>query len=155
MNCYQFAELDFELRPSGKRKTYGVTVDRDCSHILHVSEDNSEVLIQDSLHDKILWIHTKLAEKSLNCRLKTHESFAYLGRIFGLKIIPTDLEHIKFFNGHFMLKNPTRGLEYYIVMVLKEVLITSSFDNRIYYSAGRKITKTWNDGFRQQMGLLL
>ena len=121
MNSYQFADLDFEMRPSGKRKTYGVTVDRDSSLLLHVPEDFSETLIQDFLHEKLLWIHTKLAEKSLykdgfypERQFKNGEGFAYLGRIYRLKITPTSLEHIKFSNGYFMLRNPARGREHFV-----------------------------------------
>ena len=45
MMHYQFADLGFEMRTSDKRKSYGVTVDRDSSLLLHVPRDYSEVLI--------------------------------------------------------------------------------------------------------------
>lgn len=93
MMHYQFADLGFEMRTSDKRKSYGVTVDRDSSLLLHVPSDYSEVLIQDFLHEKLLWIHTKLAEKSLyksglypSRQFKNGEGFAYLGRVYRLKI---------------------------------------------------------------------
>lgn len=118
---YQFADLEFDVRPSARRKTYGVTVDRDSSLLLHIPEDHSDTLIQDFLHEKLLWIHTKLAEKALykegyypERRFKNGEGFAYLGRIYRLKVDPNVLEHIKFTNGFFVLRNPKRGREHFV-----------------------------------------
>ena len=118
---YQFADLEFFVRPSAKRKTYGVTVDRDSSLLLHIPEDHSETLIQDFLHEKLLWIHTKLAEKAFfkegyypERQFKNGEGFAYLGRIYRLKIDTSALEHIKFTSDLFTLQNPKHGREHFV-----------------------------------------
>lgn len=121
MSMYQFSDLQFKMRPSDKRKTYGVTVDRDSSLLLHVPEDYSETTIQDFLHEKLLWIHTKLAEKAFHKdgfyperQFINGEGFAYLGRIYRLKIDPSALQHLRFASGNFILRNPKRGREHFV-----------------------------------------
>ncbi len=121
MNTYQFADLNFQMKQSSKRESYGVTVDRDSSLLLHVPKDYSEDLIQDFLHEKLLWIHTKLAEKALykdgyypERQFVEGEGFSYMGRIYRLKISPSSLQNIHFMNGRFVIKNPKKGRESFI-----------------------------------------
>jgi predicted metal-dependent hydrolase len=85
--------LTYELRRSERRKTLGITVDRDGSLILTAPEDCPEETIQQTARKKELWIHTKLAEKRLLFRPKppkeyvTGEGFYYLGRSYRLLLV--------------------------------------------------------------------
>ena len=88
--------LAFELRRT-RRNTIGITVDRDGSLILRAPEDCPIELIEETARKKQLWVHTKLAEKSLLFRPRppkeyvTGEGFYYLGRSYRLLLVD-DLE---------------------------------------------------------------
>lgn len=87
--------LTYELRRSPRRKTLGITVDRDGSLILTAPDDCPEETIQQTAHKKELWVQTKLAEKRLLFRPKppkeyvTGEGFYHLGRSYRLLLLDT------------------------------------------------------------------
>lgn len=118
---YTYANLTFEMRPSSRRQTYGLTVDRDSSLVLHVPEPYSEQLIEDFLHEKLLWIHTKLAEKEFfrsghfpARQFRAGEGFAYNGRIYQLRLEPHALQNFRFQNGRFILRSAKGARQLFI-----------------------------------------
>lgn len=88
-------ELRFDLRRSAKRKTMGITVDRDGFLILHAPMDVPQPAIEQYAREKRLWIYSKLAEKEVLAwpiRMKefvSGEGFYYLGRNYRLLLVDT------------------------------------------------------------------
>ena len=84
--------LAFEVRRT-RRNTIGITVDRDGSLILRAPEECPNELIEQTARKKLLWVHTKLAEKNLLFRPRspkeyvTGEGFHYLGRSYRLLMV--------------------------------------------------------------------
>lgn len=61
----EIEELTFEVRRSAKRKTIGITVDREGDLRLDVPVGVPRSLIEDVAGEKLFWIYKKLAEKGL------------------------------------------------------------------------------------------
>jgi len=55
--------LTFEVRRSDRRKTVGITVDRDGSLLLHAPIGADDDDLAGAVRDKEVWVYTKLAEK--------------------------------------------------------------------------------------------
>lgn len=111
-SVYQSGDLVFEVKPSSRRKTLGITVDRDSSLILHVPTDVQDGLIDRFVHEKKLWVYEKLAEKALWMekaypprKFVDGEGFSYLGRIHRLKVEDATLKPLSFQNGRFVLSS--------------------------------------------------
>ena len=89
-------DLEFELRRSARRKTIGITVDRDGSLLLHAPTDCPRSTIEQVAETKQVWVHTKLAEKEmLNASAVEKEyvpgeGFYYLGRSYRLGFVEDD-----------------------------------------------------------------
>ena len=87
--------LTYELRRSPRRTTIGITVDRDGSLILSAPEDCPTQTIEETARKRQLWVHKKLAEKSLLFRPNppkeyvTGEGFYYLDRSYRLLLVDT------------------------------------------------------------------
>ena len=109
--------LTFELRRSDRRKTLGITVDRDSSLVIAAPTDCPMNLIEKAAHKKLLWVHKKLAEKRLLRRPAAEkefvngEGFHYLGRSYRLLLVdPQDdaTPALRLHRGRFQLHKDER-----------------------------------------------
>lgn len=110
----EIEELVFEVRRSPKRKTIGVTVDREGELRLDAPVDVPRSMIEEVAEEKLFWVYTKLAEKGLYQRPKNlkefvnGEGFTYLGRSYRLLLVSDDKElgekALKLANGRFLLR---------------------------------------------------
>jgi predicted metal-dependent hydrolase len=86
----QIGGLLFSLRRSERRKTIGITVDRDGSLILRAPVECPSEQIKRVAREKLFWTYTKLAEKKLLFRpprpkkFIDGEGFYYLGESYRL-----------------------------------------------------------------------
>ncbi len=93
MTTLTFGGLSFELRPSAKRRTIGITVERDGQLILSTPPQVPIETLEKVVNEKRLWIHSKLIEKeSFNPPTSAKEyvsgeGFYYLGRSYSLKLV--------------------------------------------------------------------
>jgi predicted metal-dependent hydrolase len=93
MTTITFGDLNFELRHSTKRRTIGITVERDGQLILASPPEVPMETLEKVVRDKRLWIYSKLLKKeSLNppTAVKEYvsgEGFYYLGRSYRLKLV--------------------------------------------------------------------
>jgi predicted metal-dependent hydrolase len=93
MTTITFGDLSFELRHSAKRRTIGITVERDGQLILASPPEVPMETLEKVVRDKRLWIYSKLLKKeSLNppTAVKEYvsgEGFYYLGRSYRLKLV--------------------------------------------------------------------
>lgn len=109
-------DLTFELRRSERRKTVGITVERNGELILTAPPDCSLALIEQVARDKRFWIYTKLAEKELLCQpppereYVSGEGFYYLGRSYRLLLVEPDdsLPVLQLQQGRFRLQRSER-----------------------------------------------
>jgi len=93
MTTVTFGELSFELRHSAKRRTVGITVERDGSLILDTPPEISTDALAKVVQAKRFWIYSKiLKKKAMTAPLHsreyvTGEGFYYLGRSYRLKLV--------------------------------------------------------------------
>jgi len=93
MTTITLGDLSFELRHSAKRRTIGITVERDGQLILASPPEVPMETLEKVVRDKRLWIYSKLLKKeSLNppTAVKEYvsgEGFYYLGRSYRLKLV--------------------------------------------------------------------
>ena len=93
MTTVTFGDLSFKLRPSAKRRTIGITVERDGQLILSTPPQVPIETLEKVVNEKRLWIHSKLIEKeSLNPptpakEYVSGEGFYYLGRSYSFKLV--------------------------------------------------------------------
>jgi predicted metal-dependent hydrolase len=94
MSQYTAGDLAFEVRRSDRRKTLGITVDRDSSLLLHLPNNVPQEDIDVFVKQKRLWIYTKLAEKLYFTRdsyperqFVDGEGICYLGRVYRIKLV--------------------------------------------------------------------
>lgn len=89
----QIGSLTFQVRRSERRKTIGITVDRDGSLILRAPFACLDEQLERVAKEKLLWTYSKLAEKKLlfrpACPKKfiNGEGFYYLGQSYRLLLI--------------------------------------------------------------------
>lgn len=101
MTTLTFGELSFELRHSAKRRTVGITVERDGQLILASPPEVPIETLEKIVSDKRLWIYDKLLKQQfLNppTSIKQYvsgEAFYYLGRSYSLKLVDAVLEQPK------------------------------------------------------------
>jgi predicted metal-dependent hydrolase len=85
-------DLSFEVRRSKRRKTIGVTVERDASLVAHLPEGTSIDQASGLIRTKLVWIHQKLASHEGACRQSIFrrpefvdgEGFYFLGQHYRL-----------------------------------------------------------------------
>jgi predicted metal-dependent hydrolase len=90
--------LTLAVRRSKRRKTLGVTVERDASLVAHLPEDTSIEQASELIRTKLVWIHQKLARhegtpgESVFRRPEfvDGEGFYFLGRHYRLKLVDPD-----------------------------------------------------------------
>ncbi|WP_415878960.1 M48 family metallopeptidase [Methylomonas sp. TEB] len=110
MALYQSDDLQFKVHTSAKRKSLGITVDRDGSLILHTPNNIVSDEIESFINEKRLWIYTKLAAKEFlneqahpERRFIDGEGFCYLGRTYRLALIDSRIQSLIFKSGRFYL----------------------------------------------------
>lgn len=64
----QIDELVFSVKRSTRRRTVGVTVERDKSLVAHLPQDVAIDEATELIATKLLWIHQKLAEQGESAR---------------------------------------------------------------------------------------
>lgn len=106
-------ELTFEVHRSPRRKTIGITVDREGDLRLDVPVGVPRSVIENVAEEKLFWVYTKLAEKGLYQRPRnrkdfvTGEGFTYLGRSYRLLLVKNERQLgdkiLKLADGRFLL----------------------------------------------------
>ena len=92
----RIGDFDFAVRESQRRRTVGITVDRDGSLLLHAPTGSDPDLLASWVWSKRAWVFRKLAEKHLllptspEKNFVTGEGFDYLGRHYRL-LLTNDL----------------------------------------------------------------
>lgn len=113
-------DLTFALRWSSRRKTVGLTVERDGSVTLTAPVDCPAEVVEHTARAKLFWVYTKLAQQDLLARpggvkeFVTGEGFYYLGRSYRLLLIdPTQMEAaipgLRLHQGRFLLRRDARS----------------------------------------------
>ncbi|MBD2205277.1 M48 family metallopeptidase [Calothrix sp. FACHB-1219] len=93
MKTITFGDLSFEIRHSSKRRTVGITVERDGKLILASPPEVPIETLEKIVSDKRFWIYSKLLkQESLNPPVNVKqfvsgEAFYYLGLSYRLKIV--------------------------------------------------------------------
>ena len=91
-------DLTFEVKRSKRRKTIGVTVERDASLVAHLPEGTTIDQASELIRTKLVWIHQKLGnrdgaprESVFRCpEFVDGEGFYFLGQHYRLKLVDTD-----------------------------------------------------------------
>ena len=117
MTSLVLGDLQFEVRRSDRRRTLGLTVERDGSLVLSAPPDVVDARLERFARQKRFWIYEKLAAKealppALPVRkFVTGEGFPYLGRSHRLQLV-TELDvPVKLDAGRFKMRRDeaTRG----------------------------------------------
>lgn len=115
--CLQLDGLDFKIRHSDRRRTFGLTVGRTGELIAHAPTGTSHDDLSHWINKKLLWVHRKLALKektSLKTRppeFVTGETFSYLGRRYRLKLVQQQERPLQFDGVQFSLRRDARPAE--------------------------------------------
>ena len=110
MSVLTVDDLSFELKPSSRRRTLQITVDRSGDLVLSAPPGVEEDRLRDFILEKRFWIYTKLAEKDrLQKAVPTKsyvdgEGFLYLGRSYRLRLVDEQDVALKLLNGRFLLR---------------------------------------------------
>lgn len=110
MNRLQVDELTLEVRRSQRRRTLGLTVDREGELVLAAPETVDEATLRAFVREKRFWIYRKLTEKAELRRpvpgkeFVDGEGFLYLGRSYRLKLVDDQDAPLKLINGRFRLR---------------------------------------------------
>ncbi len=97
-------ELTYTVHRSTRRRRLTITVERDCTVIVHAPENTSDEAIQQVVTSKKQWIYEKLGHPQKyhdlphppGKELVNGESALYLGRQYRMEIVPTGLAEIEF-----------------------------------------------------------
>jgi hypothetical protein len=106
--------LEFEVRRSPRRKTFGLTVDRAGELVVYSPDKASETELHKWVERKLLWVHQKLLRKEEHSRgihrLETvsGESISYLGQNYRLKIVDDQPVPLQFDGQWFTLRKMDR-----------------------------------------------
>src|SRR4051794_12678910 len=85
--------LTFAIHWSARRRTVGITVDRDGQVAVAVPEGAGMTQVEEAVRAKLFWVFTKLAEKALlfqptpEKEYVSGEGFYYLGRSYRLLLV--------------------------------------------------------------------
>lgn len=110
----QLAGLEFEVRRSGRRTTFGLTVDRSGELVVHVPFNTSGDELSRWISKKLLWVHRKLAFKEQTApklqapEYVSGEAFSYLGRRYRLKLVERQEHPLQFDGARFTLRRDAR-----------------------------------------------
>lgn len=107
---YRSEELTFSVKHSDRRKTLGITVDRDGSLHLHLPKGVPQDKVDAFVREKRVWVYTKLAEKEMlteaayqSRQFVNGEGFTYLGRSYRLLLEENAPDALKLKGGRFVL----------------------------------------------------
>ncbi|MEH2325747.1 MAG: SprT family zinc-dependent metalloprotease [Nostoc sp.] len=123
MKTITFGDLSFEIRHSSKRRSVGITVERDGKLVLASPPEVPIETLERIVLDKRYWIYSKLLKKeSLNPPVSVKEyvsgeGFYYLGRSYRLKIVELAQQpSLRLYQSRFELQRPaqTQGREHFI-----------------------------------------
>jgi len=145
MQFYQSDDLQFTVQTSAKRKSLGITVERDGSLVLHTPLNIVHTEVEAFINEKRLWIYTKLAAKEFltehahpERRFIDGEGFCYLGRSYRLVLIDSRIQSVIFKSGRFYLaknqQESARGLfiDWYKQKALQRLpTLVSEFTTRL------------------------
>lgn len=90
-------ELTFEVRRSERRKSLGLTVDRDGGLLLHAPLHVSNQQLEDWARGRLLWVYRKLAVKEVALpeqsphKLESGDTVYYLGRSHRLRLVESQI----------------------------------------------------------------
>lgn len=93
MTTVTFGDLCFKLRQSAKRRTVGITVERDGHLIIAAPPEVTLETLERVVDDRRFWIYTKLLKKELltppvpTKEYVSGEGFYYLGRSYRLNLV--------------------------------------------------------------------
>jgi predicted metal-dependent hydrolase len=102
--------LSFALHKSGRRRTLQITVERSGDLAIIAPTGVSFPEITDFVQEKLLWVHTKIAEKE---RLQRRapikefvdgEGFLYLGKSYRLRLVDQQFADLSLTAGRFLLR---------------------------------------------------
>lgn len=102
--------LAFALHKSGRRKTLQITVERSGDLAIFAPDDVPQADILRFVQEKLLWVHTRIAEKQ---RLQRHapikefvdgEGFLYLGKSYRLRLVDQQFADLSLTAGRFLLR---------------------------------------------------
>jgi predicted metal-dependent hydrolase len=85
--------LEFEVRRAPRRKTIGLTVERDGALVLAAPAGCDEAALREAVKARLLWVHTKLAARRLlqgtppRHRYLDGEGYWFLGASHRLKVV--------------------------------------------------------------------
>lgn len=86
-------ELSFTVRRSERRKSLGLTVDRNGELLINAPADAPAQLLENWARSRLLWVYQKLAIKDAHLpviapkRFESGDTFYYLGRSYRLKLV--------------------------------------------------------------------
>jgi len=109
MPTLTFGELSFELRESSRRRTVGITVERDGSLVLATPPAVPVDKLEAIVNKRRFWIYTKLVQKESlqaptdqKCYMPG-EGFYYLGRSYRLSLVDDAKVPLRFYQSRFEL----------------------------------------------------
>lgn len=110
MSVLHVDELTLEVRRSQRRRTLGLTVDREGELVIAAPTTADEATLRAFVREKRFWIYRKLTEKAELRRPVPHkefvdgEGFLYLGRSYRLQLVDEQDQPLKLINGRFRLR---------------------------------------------------
>jgi len=110
MTSLVLGDLQFEVRRSDRRRTLGLTVERDGSLILTAPPGVADARLERFARQKRFWIYQKLAAKeALPPALPVRkyvagEGFPYLGRSYRLQLVADQDAPVKLESGRFKMR---------------------------------------------------
>ncbi|WP_395787231.1 M48 family metallopeptidase [Aquimonas sp.] len=110
MSVLTVDDLCFALKPSSRRRTLQITVDRGGELVLSAPPGVEEERLRSFVREKRFWIYTKLAEKDRlqkaipSKRYVDGEGFLYLGRSYRLRLVDEQDAAVKLLNGRLLLR---------------------------------------------------
>lgn len=112
MPTLTFGELSFELRESPRRRTVGITVERDGSLVLATPPQVPVEKLEAIVNQRRFWIYTKLIQKEAlqsppdQKSYLPGEGFYYLGRSYRLRLVDNAKTPLRFYQSRFELLRP-------------------------------------------------
>lgn len=109
--------LEFVVRRSPRRKTIGLTIERDGSLVVTAPTRCDDDALGDAVRSRLLWVHTKLAERRLlqgdppPHRFLDGEGYWFLGTSHRLKLVRdgVDVPPLRLRGGWFELSQAARS----------------------------------------------
>lgn len=109
MPTLTFGELSFDLRESPRRRTVGITVERDGSLVLATPPQVPIETLEDIVNKRRFWIYTKLLQKEAlqaptdQKSYMPGEGFYYLGRSYRLRLVDEAKTPLRLYQSRFEL----------------------------------------------------